>query len=388
MSHITAVRPGAGAYLPQFVHTVEKRVSEVADLRAKAIPFIAFCEAMGLMAPEDAPYSKLLPNVTDNQTPVTPYGYGVTPPVYFGGYAGTGRIEYATYLAPVGYEHMDEINRLVNSPDAAIDLADLRFYNAMKAQGENMEQDAVYGNGSNAMRMTGLEQWLPPAAQLASTDTLAEITTAPEWHFRQCTGTVQGLTRLAMTGPSSSAQGNYPRLLNHMSIDFADIGVAGGSRTFGVTSGDLNDVTKIFEHFYGLICQGTSYPDIILSTPKPLSDARRAGQSFVSFVLTNGASANIGPSGVMYGKAAWYSMTSIAASGTAGAATTAGADSIYLIDSDHMRIELDKDRILTPVFPEWQVSTSPLGWYQQFELRAQMIMDAPGYHGSIANYGT
>lgn len=384
MAFVTATRPGAGAYLPQFVHAVEKRVQETVDLRAKQIPVIAMLEALGLMQPEDAPYAKLLPNITENNTPVTPYGYGVTPPIYYGGYAGTGRVEYATYLAPVGFELEDEIRGLTG-PDAVIDLANLRWYNAMRAQGENLEVDIVGGNGSNALRMTGLEQWISAASQVASVDTLAEILVADDWNFRQCTSTVQGLARTAMTGPGTGGV----RLLNNTCIDFSDIGASAGSRRFDVSSGVLNDNCKIFEYFYDITCSGADYPDLIWSTTDALGDARRAGQAFVSFVVnqSEGASANIGPGGVKYGAATWYALPTLKATGL-NASLTAGESMIYLINSDHLRVEIDRERFLSPVYPEWQPSHSPIGWFQQFQLRCQMVMDAPGFHGVVKKYGT
>lgn len=381
---LTATRPGAGAYLPVFVHTTEQRVKEVTDLRAKRVPIITMLENMGLLMSEDTGYSKLLPNVTENATPVTPYGYGVTPPVYMGGYAGTGRVEYASYIAPVGYEFQDELNGMT-SPEAAVNLATLRTYNAFKAMGEQFETDIVAGNGSNALRMTGLEQWI--VARTHSTTVTSEATAlaADDWAFRQSNNTVQGLARTAMTGPSTGG----PRLLNNTCLDYSQLGIAGGSRTFNVTSGVLNDVCRVFEHFYLMTCSGSEYPDLIWSTPRPMADARRAGQAFVSFVVNDseGSSSNIGPGGLKYGAATWYSMPTLRFTGLNGS-VTAGEESIYLINSNHLGVEMDAARAFDPVFPEWQVSTSPLGMYQQFMLRLQLLMDAPGFHGVVMKYGT
>lgn len=381
---LTATRPGAGQYLPIFVHTVERRVAEVTDLRAKRIPIITLLEKMGLLMQEEGGYSKLMPNITENATPVTPYGSGVTPPIYMGGYAGTGRTEYATYMAPVGYEYQDELTRMT-SEAAAVNLATLRTYNALKSIGENTEVDIVGGNASNSLRMTGLEQLIHATTHLAATDTLAEILAADDWNFRQCANTVQGLTRTAMSGPNSGG----PRLLNNTSIAFDDIGSSSGSRRFGVTSGELNDNCKIFEHFYLMTCSGAEYPDLIWSTPGAMGDARRAGQAFVSFVTNDGSAPNIGPGGLKYGAATWYSMPTCRATGLNGGASAAGEEMIYLINSNHIGVELDSEHAFEPVFKDgWQPSYSPLGKFQQYELRLQLLMDAPGFHGVVAKYGT
>lgn len=382
---LTATRPGAGQYLPIFVHTVERRVAEVTDLRAKRIPIITLLEKMGLLMQEEGGYSKLMPHITENNTPVTPYGSGVTPPVYMGGYAGTGRTEYATYMAPVGYEYNDKLNRMT-SEAAAVNLATLRTYNALKSIGENTEVDIVGGNASNALRMTGLEQLVHATTHLAATDTEAEILAADDWNFRQCANTVQGLARTAMSGPNTGG----PNLLNNTCIAFDDIGVSPGSRTFGLSSGELNSVCRIFEHFYLMTCRGAEYPDLIWSTPRPMSDARRAGQAFISVSVTDSESpgTNIGPGGLRYGAATWYSMPTIRATGLNGGAAVAGDEMIYLLNSNHFGVELDSEHAFEPVYPEWQWSHSPLGLFQQFELRLQLLMDAPGFHGVVARYGS
>jgi hypothetical protein len=380
---LTAVRPGAGQYLPVFVHTVEERVKEVTDLRAKRVPIIGMLESMGLMMESDTGYSKLIPNVTENATPVTPYGYGVTPPIYMGGYAGTGRTEYATYLAPVGYEYQDELIGMT-SAQAAINAATLRWYNALKATGETMETDIVVGNGSNALRMTGLEQWIYNVTHHASITTVATALAADDWAFRQSSNTIQGLARTAMT----SANSGGPRLLNNTCVDLTAIGVGSGSRKFDVASGVLNNVCQVFEHFYMMTCSGADYPDLIWSTPLAMADARRAGQAFVSFVVNDseGSSSNIGPGGLKYGAATWFSMPTLRQSGFNN--TTAGQEAIMLINSDHLGVELDSAHAFTPVFPDWRWTDSPLGMFQQYQLRCQLIMDAPGFHGCVRGYAT
>lgn len=382
---LTATRPGAGSYLPIFVHTVERRVAEVTDLRAKRVPIITLLEKMGLLMQEEGGYSKLLPNITENNTPVTPYGSGTTLPVYMGGYAGTGRVEYATYTAPVGYEYQDELTRMT-SESAAVNLATLRTYNALKAMGEQVEVDIVGGNASNALRMTGLEQLIHATTHLASIDTVAEVLSADDWVFRQCANTVQGLARTAMSGPNSGG----PNLLNNTSLALDAIGVSSGSRAFGLSSGELNDICKVFEHFYLMTCRGAEYPDLIWSTPRPMSDARRAGQAFVSFMVSDSESpgANIGPGGLKYGAATWYQMPTLRATGLNGGVPEAGDEMIYLLNSNHFGVELDAEHAFEPIFDDWQVSTSPLGKYQQYELRLQLLMDAPGFHGVVAEYGS
>jgi hypothetical protein len=385
MPPLTATRPGNGQYHPIFVHTVEKRIAEVADLRAKRVPIISMLESLGLLMQEDGGYSKLQPILTENNTPVTPYGSGVTPPIFMGGYAGTMRTEYASYLAPVGWEYQDELNR-ITSEAAAVNVATVRTYNALKAMGETMEADIVGGNASNALRMTGLEQLIHATTHLAATDTLAEILNADDWNFRQCANTVQGIARTAMSGPNSGG----PRLMNNMCIAFDDIGVSSGSRAFGLSSGELNDVCKIFEHFYLLSCSGSEYPDLIWSTQRPMSDARRCGQAFVSFQVTDKESpqANIGPGGLRYGAATWYAMPTLRATGLNGGAAVAGDDMIYLINSAHIGFELDADHAFEPVFEDWQWSHSPLGRFQHYELRGQLLSDMPGMHSVVARYGT
>lgn len=382
---LTATRPGAGAMIPIYTHTVQQRVAEVVDLARKPVPIMAALESMGMIVNSRVGYEKLMPIITNNETPITPYGSGVSVPAFFGGFAGSMRREYATSVFAVGYEHQDVLTKMT-SPEATIELASFRTYQGFVALGQDMEADFVGGNASNALRMTGLEQVVHATTHHSSITTLATLLAADDWKLRQCGGTVQGIARTAMSGPNTGG----PALLNNTCLDYSALNIASGSRRFGVSSGELNDVCQAFEHFFSMTTRGAEAPDMIWSTQRPMSDARRAGQAFISFVVTDNENtgANIGPGGLKYGPATWYAMPTLRFTGLNGGLGVAGEDSIYLLNSNHIGIEFDEEHSFKPMFDEWQVSHSPLGYFQNFEHRYQLAFDAPGYCGVAAKYGT
>jgi hypothetical protein len=385
----TATRPD---YLPLVVHAAEGYSTTVIDLQKPENQFFKMAADLGILEESRLGYAETRPIITTNNLTGTPITRGSTPPTTLPELFGATRIEYANIVAPVAFDAVQLEDAGGN--DEVISLADSTIYLAAQASMTTLETDSIKGNAAESTRMLGLEQWVYPKDHLTPSGmteaaVMAALLAYPRWKFRQANNTIAGITRTPFTGPRSG--GTH---FENLSVNGSNTHASGGGTAlsrFGFSStsaNQLNYTAQFLGHFYNSCRQGTSFPDVIISTQRPYEDADVMGAPFLSINRDDGGdrTVNWGFGGSRYRGADWYWTESVAGSGVNGEVDAAGNDMIYFLNTNTWRI-LYSDRWFFSLVKPWVYSVSPMGVATQMWTKLQQVLHNPGLCGVWHNYG-
>lgn len=377
----TASYPSSGALLPVMVHAAHKMVSEIQDFQKKDNAVFQMAQDLEILKGSDLGYAEIRPHITTNNLTATPFGKGTTLPTTIPELFGATRYQYANYASPVQFDFVQLEE--AGGYEEQIPVIESTMYLAAQATGNTFEQDIVWGNSADPLRMLGLEQFITPTAavanDLSTLNTTAELLAVKRWALRQSTNTVGGTTRAAWTSATTGGTGFENLSLNWTTTTAGTFGFA------ATTANQLNNACLGFAHVYNLTRQGVEFPDVILSTQKPFEDAAAMGTPFIQVSRQDAADSTInwGFGGIRYRQADWYWTESVAASGLNGNAA-AGDDMIYMINASQWGIVYSNRWFcnLTPTV----YSNSPLGAGSQMVTRLQQIHAYPGLCSVIYKY--
>lgn len=192
-----------------------------------------------------------------------------------------GEITYCNYSSPLAMSEQEEDE--FTSDEAIANRMKQMVVQTELGFGRRLCIDMYAGNGSNAKRITGLEQIIHAKSHslYSATDSIDVSTNIPggdHWRYRQTTSSYAGITRAAYTADEAGGTGWENLSCNWKNTD-------GGAETnklgidtsapYGPSSG-LRNLVQIFNvAAYGL---GGS-PDLIVCSPRAYNDYEFAVQT-------------------------------------------------------------------------------------------------------------
>lgn len=373
----TASRPNSGLLTSQFVHSVERVNKKVGDIVYRDNLTLQMFDRLGIYQTSTTSMAEINPIIDQRDVTVTRFATGYENlPIPASSGAGAFYVEYANYAAPVAMSWVEE--QKIRDPYEIINLAQVRYFKAGKAIAEALDQDIFWGTNNDANAITGLEQALISTGQAAGT--AAATAAYPVWRFRQAANSYLGITRAAFTAEDTTGTGWEGCA---MDLDDAVITYTSDANEMLKTLG--NEAFELVTHFYNMMCYGSDFPDLMISTHTPLEHYSIAAAGTIQIHKQGGKidDINLGFGTSWFRGALWVSTPRAAASGLSGTAS-ANDDMIYFLNTKYIRLEVSDtgDFVMTPFTSgAGQVSAAcQLLW------RGQFIMDNPRMNGVAFSY--
>lgn len=356
----------------------------VTDVLRRSRSMLPVYQQFGRVVTDDANLMDLDLYVENEDTGLTPIstGFETTTPTTTDAPHGIP-LSDSYYLGSIQASQI-EMNKAAN-PTSIVDIVAARYYKKLVAIEKDFDSDLIQGNQTaNSLRITSLEQLVPPATHSGTTGTL----TAPLWKFRQAANTVNNVTRTAWTSATAGGTGFEPLSVNGGKTA---AGLTSGQERFALTSSNNpNDALLLLAHLDFLSSDGGDTTDVMLMSPTPYEDLQNSQEGRIRYNAVAGAAPeNVDgkPKYPTYKGKICIGSSNFATSGLVANGSSSVSDVIWMLNMATLELKFPTGGFFTET--DWkEVPMSPLAAYMAFFVAGQhKLVGRPDRNACYFKYG-